>query len=85
MANNDAKDNIQTFIIQELSVLLNIDTSKVDPDIEFLNLGIDSLAGLSLMTKLENLLKMELDPLIFWDYPTIEQLSQHLSEKASSV
>ncbi|MEQ8245915.1 acyl carrier protein [Fulvivirga sp.] len=85
MVNNVDKDRIQNFIINELSALLKIDSDKIDPSIEFLNLGIDSLTGLNLMTKLENLLKMELDPIIFWNYPTIEKLSEHLSTKTSPL
>ncbi|MEQ8476439.1 acyl carrier protein [Fulvivirga sp.] len=85
MANNVDKDKIQNFIINELSALLKIDSDKIDPSIEFLNLGIDSLTGLNLMTKLENLLKMELDPIMFWNYPTIEKLSEHLSTKTSAL
>ncbi|MTI38069.1 acyl carrier protein [Fulvivirga lutimaris] len=79
------KDRIQTFIIKEISVALKIDIDKIDSETEFLNLGIDSLAGLNLMTKLENLLNIELDPIIFWDYPTIEKLSKHLASKEAGA
>ncbi len=37
----------------------------------FFNLGLDSVSCIFLMDKLEKNLQIELNPIHFWDYPTI--------------
>lgn len=38
----------------------------------FFNLGLDSVSCIFLMDKVEKKLKVELNPIYFWDYPTID-------------
>lgn len=38
----------------------------------FFNLGLDSVSCIFLMDKLEKKLQVELNPIHFWDYPSID-------------
>lgn len=75
------KDSIQKYIIEELSKALQLPAESLDPNTEFLNLRVDSLVGVDLMINLERYLGKELNPMIFWDYPTISKLSEYLADK----
>lgn len=47
-------------------------------DIPFVSFGLDSIVIVTLVDDLEYWLNISLDPTIFWEYPTIELLSNWL-------
>lgn len=53
---------------------------EIDEKSEFSSLGLDSVNGLFVLKALEEYLDDDVDPLAFWNYPTIESLSGHLSD-----
>lgn len=46
----------------------------------FFNLGLDSVSCIFLMDKLEKKIKAELNPIYFWDYPSIDTYAGFLLE-----
>ena len=61
-----------------LALLLDIPV-QIDPNSKFASLGMDSALTVSFVLALEDWLKMEIDPELPFDYPTISQLAKYLS------
>ena len=72
---------IQAWLISYLAELLEIEPAEVDVTITFDRYGLDSSAAVGMTGDLEEWLGYELDPTLIYDYPTIEALAGHLSEK----
>jgi len=65
------KEQISAFCVDRL----------VDTQTKFSRLGLDSATTVYLLMDLEEKLDLELSPETFYDYPTIENLSDHLASK----
>lgn len=67
-------------IIQEaVSHLTNIDVADIDPDIELSEFGLDSVSFAELAELLSARLGRQVDPVVFFECPTIAELSAHLT------
>lgn len=58
-------------------------TEIADTD-TFFNLGLDSVSCIFLMDKVEKILKVELNPLYFFDYPSLDTYADFLLENVIS-
>jgi acyl carrier protein len=76
--------DIQTWMVAYLSGLLEIAPERIDVRAEFAQFGLDSAAIVGFTGDLEDWLGFGLSPTLPYDYPTIAQLAQHLSELSSS-
>lgn len=50
----------------------------------FFNLGLDSVSCIFLMDKVEKIIKVELNPMYFFDYPSIDTYADFLLENVLS-
>lgn len=50
-------------------------------DILFSKLGVDSMAVVDMAGQLEKWLRMEIEPTVVWDYPTIDTMAAYLEEQ----
>ncbi len=73
-------DEIQTWLVTQLSQRLDIDPDDIDISESFDSYGLQSVDALALITKLEQELGITLSPTVLWNYPTIEALSERLEE-----
>ncbi|HEX4603017.1 MAG TPA: acyl carrier protein [Candidatus Angelobacter sp.] len=73
------EEAIRTWLITNIASVVNMDPSTIDVRQTFDNYGLDSLQAVSLSGDLETWLNREISPTVVWDYPTVEQLAQHLS------
>lgn len=78
-----SKLEIQTWIVDYIAELLEVEANKIDVTIPFDRYGLDSSAAVGLAGDLEEWLDEELDPTMLYDYPTIESLTEHLIESLS--
>jgi acyl carrier protein len=76
-----SKLDIQTWIVNYVAELLEVKPEKIDTAIAFDRYGLDSSAAVGLAGDLEDWLERELDPTLLYDYPTIDALTQHLTEE----
>ena len=67
---------LKTIIAEETGIAIN---EIADTD-TFFNLGLDSVSCIFLMDKLEKKIKLELNPMFFWDYPSIDTYADFLLE-----
>lgn len=71
---------IETWITANLALYLKIPLEEIDLSEPFAHYGLDSSIAVSLAAELSTWLGRELDPTLFWEYPSIEALAQHLGQ-----
>ena len=71
--------DIQKWLISWLCEELNVEAQEIDDNEPFVNLGVSSRQAVVLMGDLENWLGFEIDPSLAWEYPTIQDLSEYLT------
>jgi acyl-CoA synthetase (AMP-forming)/AMP-acid ligase II/acyl carrier protein len=74
---------IETWITANLALFLKIPIDEIDLSEPFSHYGLDSSIAVSLADELSNWLGRELDPTLFWEYPSIEALAQYLGQTSS--
>ena len=75
------KEEIDQLFIKLIADEQNLDPAQIAIDVEFYTYGLDSISAIHVLDKLEDQLGIEINPLDFWDYPTIDQFSNYLLEK----
>ncbi len=73
--------DIQNWLISYISDLLLIDAQEIDVTIPFDRYGLDSASAIGLTGDLQDWLAVELDPTLIYDYPSVDALTQHLTEQ----
>jgi acyl carrier protein len=63
----------------EITKETGLTTEKISDSATFASLGLDSISSVVILDELEKHLKLELNPMVFWDYPTVELLAEHLT------
>lgn len=71
---------IRDWLVARLAAHFHISPSSIDPKTSFAELGLDSITGLTLTGDLADALDRELNQTLFWDYPTVESLSDFLAQ-----
>lgn len=79
IANLPDAEAIQAWIVSYLAQLLTVDPDQVDITIPFDRYGLDSSAAVGLTGDLSDWLGRDVEPMLLYDYPTIEGLVQYLS------
>ncbi len=67
------------FTMQELiaeETRLNVE--KINPEMHFSSFGLDSINSIYVLDQLENTFKVKLNPLMFYDHPTIASFARHV-------
>lgn len=72
---------IQNWIVNYIAELLEVKPDIIDVTIPFNFYGLDSAVAYELAGDLETWLDRELDPTLIYNYPTIETLTQQLTEE----
>ena len=75
------KDKIQKRIVTELNTLLAINEKDIDLKKPFSDYGLDSVQLVSLSGAIAEELNAEIEPTIMWEYPTIEEMINFLSNE----
>ncbi len=70
---------IQTWQINYLADVLEIDADEIDITVPFDRYGLDSSVAVGMSGDLEDWLGYEFDPTLLYDYPTIEALAKHIA------
>jgi len=71
---------INKFIQAQIAALMQKKTEDIDCKAPFAQLGMDSLLSVHLIDVLEEKLQRKLSTSLIWDYPTINLISQYLSD-----
>ncbi|MFF8195724.1 amino acid adenylation domain-containing protein [Streptomyces bobili] len=73
----------RTLVRALLADALHLPAEAVDEDAAFLSLGLDSLAAVDLVRRLERALGRDLPTTLFFEYRTVRELAIHLDSAAS--
>ncbi len=77
--NNLTKSEISNIIVEKLASELKLTKNQINIDAPFVNYGLDSAKSVLLVGELEEIVGKNLEPTILWTYPTINKLSEYLS------
>ena len=69
---------IERLIVEQISEVMRIDASQIPREASLMSVGLDSLMGLELRTRLEAALKLRLPPTLAWNHPSVAALTEHL-------
>jgi acyl carrier protein len=75
-----SQPEIESWLVSHLATILEIAPEQVDTTIPFESYGLDSEAAIVISGDIQDWLGCSLEPTLLFDYPTIESLSQYLSE-----
>ncbi len=70
-----SNEKIADWMVNHLSNLLSIKPEQVEKTLQFDDFGLDSRDSVGMIGELSDWLKIELDPSMIDDHPTIEELS----------
>lgn len=72
------REEVISLIIKLISDETGISIDEIKETDTFFNLGLDSVSCIFLMDKLEKKILIELNPIHFWDYPSIDTYADFL-------
>lgn len=72
------REEIQTWLREKIARAIKTAPEVIIPDAPFTDYGLDSILIVTLVDDLEVWLEVSLDPTIFWEYPSIELLTEWL-------
>lgn len=72
------KDEIAGFVKQSIIEETGIDASSINQEAPLSTLGIDSLSAIVILNRIEDHYHTELNPLCFWDHPTVGEFTNFL-------
>ena len=78
---NVSREEIENWLKEKLMEDTNLSKEDFEKDASFADLGIDSLKAVTITSDLEDWLDLTLIPNLFWEYPTIEKISELLMEE----
>ncbi|MFZ6876050.1 acyl carrier protein [Undibacterium sp. Di27W] len=78
-AKNWNTEQIEDWLIRRVAQLMEQPENDIDPDMPFNSLGLDSVNVMDLIVELDDLLGIEIESTIVWDYPTIHLLSAYIA------
>ncbi len=64
---------------------LHIPITRLDPETSFNDFGIDSILIAELVVKIEKELKIQMNPTLFLEYPTVAELATYLEEEYGDI
>ncbi|MDC0746351.1 type I polyketide synthase [Polyangium mundeleinium] len=74
----DRVDRIAAHVIEQLGQVLRVPPARIDRGTPFQSLGLDSLMSLEMRNRLEKSLGLRLQPTLFFTFPAVQPLAQHL-------
>lgn len=75
------KEALVQFLKEKISEECQIPIEDIKTDLEFSHFKMDSINAIYIMDQLETYLGIELNPLYFWDYRSIDTFSSFILEK----
>jgi acyl-CoA synthetase (AMP-forming)/AMP-acid ligase II/acyl carrier protein len=82
---NLTAEDIQAWLTTNLALYLKVEPEAIDIALPFAHYGLDSSVAVSLTGELADWLGIkQLEPTLFWEYPSIEALSHYLATEMSN-
>lgn len=80
-------EDIQDWLASQIAEQLGVDSDEINLKLPFDSYGLDSVQTMKIANLGKQYFGLQLSPLVMWNYPNIESLSQYLAEeiKASEL
>lgn len=78
-----SRTEILSILKEHIGKETGISLSEIDDNATFYSLGLDSISAVYILDRLEKRLNIEMNPIFFWDYPTVGLLADHLTTLSS--
>ncbi len=78
-------DQIQDWLVNRIADMTQVPPDDIDPDAPFNSLNLESTDVVSLTVDLEQVLGIEIESTIPWDYPTAHLLSNYLATQLTAA
>ncbi len=79
--NNTGLFEVEELLQKELAQLLGIETDSIDPKSKFTDMGVDSMAGVEWVRRINEHYDLAISPIKTYDYPTIEKFTKYVSNE----
>ncbi len=78
-----SSDELLLFIRTEIAAETGRPLESITADTPFHQLGLDSLSAVLILHKIEAQYKIDVNPIVFWDYPTPSSFAEFVSKQAA--
>jgi acyl-CoA synthetase (AMP-forming)/AMP-acid ligase II/acyl carrier protein len=75
------EEAIQAWLVSHLAVYLKLQPDEIDIRESLAHYGLDSSVAITLTGELADWLGCQLEPTLFWEYPSIEVLAEYLAKE----
>jgi|LakMenEpi03Aug12_release.lakeMendotaPanAssembly.Ray.scaffolds.fasta_scaffold22354_6 acyl-CoA synthetase (AMP-forming)/AMP-acid ligase II/acyl carrier protein len=75
------QETIENWLIAKIANSLGLDPEEIDPEESLASYGLDSSVALGLTCELGSWLNLELETILFWEYPKISRLAAYLADE----
>lgn len=75
------QETIENWLTTKIANSLGLDPEEIDPEESFASYGLDSSVALGLTGELSAWLNLELETILFWEYPRISRLAAYLADE----
>ncbi len=72
------ESELKNWLVEYLTPYFQRYEIPISEHVSFDSLGLDSAGRVTLISQLEKALQRKLDPILGYDYPTIQSLSEHI-------
>jgi acyl-CoA synthetase (AMP-forming)/AMP-acid ligase II/acyl carrier protein len=77
----DGSETVRTWLIDRLAAQLAICPDELDPAHPLARYGLDSVGAVGIACQISAELRIDVDAMVFWDYPTVNELAEHLTQR----
>ncbi|NJO94555.1 MAG: acyl carrier protein [Hydrococcus sp. RM1_1_31] len=74
-------EDIQDWLASQIAEQIGVDADEIDTKVPFDSYGLDSVQTMSIANLGKQYFGVQLSPIIIWNYPNIESLSQYLVQE----
>jgi acyl carrier protein len=72
------REELIRLLKDEISHETKIPASEIKSEESFYSLGLDSISCVFVLDELSKKLNLDLNPILFWDFPTVDLLASHI-------
>lgn len=78
-SNHMKREEIVDYMTAEIAENLKESTGNIDPDANFMKMGISSVQALKIINKLRKKMNVEINPVAMFEYKTITEFADYLA------
>jgi acyl carrier protein len=78
-------EDIQNWLASQIAEQLGVEVDEIDIKLPFDSYGLDSAKTMSIANLGNQYFGLQLSPILLWNYPNIESLSQYLAEELKTA